>query len=87
MAPRLSEDNELSRMQFAMHCLRELRNSNMHFHLITFSDEYLLLVSGRVNKQNCRIGDTEPLEKHFKPQETPPTFMVCSSVSKDEVTG
>ena len=51
----LCENNESTRLNFAIHSRRELRNGYVQLHRINFFYKFLFSVSETVSIQNCRI--------------------------------
>ena len=76
-----------SRLVFAEYCHTQLSTSRSSLKRIIFSDECKFLLSGRVNKQNCRIwGTKRPKQVHEVPQHSPSVMVFCAG-TKHEIIG
>ncbi len=87
MSTALTEHHKTSRFNFAQNCRTELRNDAGYLERIIFSDECKFSLSGKVNKQNCRIWGTERPNQVYETLHNSPSVMVWCAVSKSGVVG
>ncbi len=87
MSTALTEHHTTSRFNFAQNCRTELRNDGGYLERIIFSDECKFSLSGKVNKQNCRIWGTERPNQVYETLHNSSSVMVWCAMSKSPVTG
>ncbi len=87
MSTTLTEDHKASRLHFALHCWRKLRNDARFLERRIFSDDCKFTLCGNVNKNNCRIwGSERPNEVAWDIRKLM-SIMICCAVSKNEIVG
>ncbi len=87
MSTALTEHYKISMFNFARNCRTELRNDAGYLERIIFSDECKFSVSGKVNKQNCRIWGTERPNQVYETLHNSPSLMVWCAMSKSGLIG
>ena len=87
MGTQLSDEDKINRVSFATFSRSKLSNNSAFLKQIVFSDECHFSLSGRVNKQNCRIWGTERPQVVYEAPQSAPSIMVWCAISEKEVIG
>ena len=84
---QLSNDDKQARVQYAQYSLSKLAADPDFLKKVIYSDECSFSLSGRVNKQNCRIWGTERPQEVYEVPQGARSVMVWCAISEKGVIG
>ena len=85
MSTEITEDHKTKRNKFSQHCRRQLMNESGYLERIVSPDECKFSLSGKLNKQNCQIWESERQNEVHETLHNSSSVIFWSAMFKNEV--